>query len=273
MQALQVLNTFKQNITGGAFEALAAGTGDALTFFNVPQGSQAYIAAVYGVNTANAAEVAITASRFHDQVRGIRANLIDGDLTAPINRAQLLIPLGFDQRIYPSDVMSVQVNGTALDDTNVVFVLRYADLPGIRARLATPSFVENAMTNLVGIRVVPTTGAGDWGATVALNSTETRLYANTDYAILGWTTSVPIAAIGLTGPDWGNMKIGGPSLAESGHDAYFFANLSRFYNDAYIPIINSNNVGATNIQAANPTGAAAVNIDLLLAQLGTPFSG
>lgn len=267
-QALQVLNTFKQNITGGAFEALAAATGDSLTFFNVPQGSQAYIAAIYGVNTANAAEVSITASRFHDQVRGIRANLIDGDLTAPVNRAQLLQPLGFDQRIYPSDVMAVNVNGTALDDTNVIFVLRYADLPGVAQRLIGPDEVEARMVNLVGIRVVPTTGAGDWGATVALNSTETRLYANTDYALLGWTTSVAVAAIGIQGPDLGGITVGGPALAEPGHDAYFFANLGRFYRQPYIPVINSNNVGATLVKAANPTGAAAVNIDLLLAQLG-----
>lgn len=270
---LQVVNFFKQNLTGGAFEALAPGTGDSATFFNVPQGSQAYIAEIWAVNTANPAEVSLTASRFHDQVRGIRVNVPDGDLTAPTNRPALVSPPGFDQPIFPSDVLSVQANGTALDDTNVTLILRYDDIPGVSARLASYDYVQSAMRNLVGIRVSPTSGAGDWGATRAINADDNRMHANTDYALLGWTTSVPAAAIGVSGIDTGNLKVGGPALALAEHDAYFFATLSHFYQQPFIPIINSNNAGSTNIQVANPTGAAAINVDLLLAELTRPFSG
>jgi hypothetical protein len=269
---LQVLNIFKQNLTGGAFEALAAGTGDSLTFFNVPQGSQAYIAEVWGVDDANPCEIEITASRFHDQVAGIRCNVPDGDLVAMTDRCTLLVPRGFDQPIYPSDVMTVQANGTAADNVNVTMILRYDDIPGISARLATADYVRSSMKNLVGIRVVPTGGAGQWGTSVTLTSTESRLHANTDYALLGWTTTLTASAIAISGIDTGNLKVGGPSLADGGHDSYFFSDLSDYYGVPAIPVINSNNAGATNVQVAHPTSRATA-VDLLFAELSRPFSG
>lgn len=272
-QALVLTNAFKQNITGGAFEALAAATGDSLTVPNVPQGQPGRLLRAYGVATANPNEISITGSRFHDQVRGIRANLIDGDLTAPINSPQLLIPDGFDQPLYPSDTLSVQTNGTANDDVNVLLLAFYPNLPGVAARLASADFVEAAMINLVGIRVAPTAGAGDWGATVALNSTESRLHADRDYALLGWTTSVAVSGIAISGIDTGNQKVGGPGLGRSEHDAYYFAALSRITGLPLIPVINSNNQGGVLIQAAQAAGAGAVNIDLLFAELGQKFSG
>src|SRR5688572_20884203 len=135
--ALQVVNAWDQNITGGAFEALEPGTGDSFTFFNVPQGSAAYLAEVWGVDDASPAEISIKASRFHDQVFGIRARIPDGDLVAPTDRSTLLFPPGFDQPIFPSDTLTVEVNGTAADNVNVTLVLYYADIPGIAARLAS----------------------------------------------------------------------------------------------------------------------------------------
>src|SRR5262245_46805669 len=148
---LQVLNFYKQSLTGGAFEALSAGTGDSATFFNVPQGSAAYLGEIWGVDDANPCEVSLTASRFHDQVYGIRANIPDGDLVAPTDRCSLLSPSGLDQPIFPSDVLTVQANGTASDNVNVTLVVYYADIPGIAANLVTYDFVRSALKNLVGI--------------------------------------------------------------------------------------------------------------------------
>ena len=128
------------------------------------------------------------------------------------------------------------------------------------------------MKNLVGVRVSPTSGAGNWGASVALNSVTNLLHANTDYAVLGFTSQTPIAAVGLSGVDTGNLRVGGPVLAAPEHDAYLFADLSDKYNTPLIPVINSNNAGAINIQAAH-TASAAKAIDVLLAELGTAFTG
>ena len=270
--ALQCVNFFKQNLTGGAFEALAPGTNDSATFFNVPQGSGPYLAEIWGVDSASVCEFSLTASRFHDQTFGIRLACPSGAALAPTTRPSLLSPAGYDQPIFPSDVLSVQVNGTAADNVNLTALLYYPNLPGIDGRYASPQFVKGAMKNLVGVRVSPTSGAGNWGASVALNSVTNLLHANTDYAVLGFTCQTPCAAVAIQGIDTGNLRVGGPVLANPEHDAYLFADLSDKYNTPLIPVINSNNAGAINIQAAH-TSAAAKAIDVLLAELSVPFTG
>lgn len=270
--ALQTITVFKQNLTGGAFEALAAASGDSLTFFNVPQGSGAYLSEIWAVDNASPCELSLTASRFHDQTFGIRLAVPSGALLAPTTRPSLLSPAGFDQPIFPSDVLAVSANGTAADNVNVTIQLYYPDLPGIDARLTTPAYVRADMKNLVGVRVSPSSGAGTWGSSVTLNSVTNLLHANTDYAVLGFTAQTPIAALAIQGIDTGNLRVGGPVLAAPEHDAFLFADLSDKYNTALIPVINSNNAGAINVFAAH-TAAAAKVVDVLLAELRTPFRG
>lgn len=269
--ALQTVTFFKQNLTGGAFEALAPATGDSATFFNVPQGSGPYMAEIWGVDDAHACELSLTASRFHDQTFGIRLAVPSGAVLAPTTRPSLLSPAGFDQPIFPSDVLSIQANGTAADNVNVTLQMYYPDLPGIAGRYTSPAFVRGNMKNLVGVRVSPTSGAGTYGATVALNSVTNLLHANTDYAVLGFTSQTAIASLVIAGVDTGNLRVGGPVLAAPEHDAYLFADLSDKYNTPLIPVINSNNAGAITVAAAH-TAAAAKVVDILLAELRTPFT-
>jgi hypothetical protein len=226
-QALQCINLFKQNITGGAFEALAAGTNDSLTFFNVPQGTQCFIGEVWAVDSASVCEISLTASRFHDQTFGIRLAVPSGAALAPTTRPTMVSPQGVDQPIFPSDVLSAQVNGTAADNVNVTLMVYYPNLPGIDGRFASPAFVKGAVKNIVGVRVSPTSGAGNWGASVTLNSVTNLLHANTDYAVLGFTSQTPIAALGLSGIDTGNLRVGGPVLGDGEHDSNLFMEISR----------------------------------------------
>ncbi len=265
-QGLQVVNFFKQSLTGGQFEDLAPGTGDSATFFNVPQGSPAYLGEIWGVDDATTCELSFTASRFHDQVFGIRAEIVDGTSTAPVNMAQLVSPAGLDQPIFPSDVLSVRANGTAGDNVNATFLLYYQDIPGIDANLVTYEEVKGRLKNLVGINVTTTPGAGDWGATVALNSSDNRLHANTWYAAVGFTAQNPLAAVALSGIDTGNLRVGGPVLGNPTHDAYMFADFARSYTAPLIPVINSNNAGSITLQAADPA-AGATDVDILLVEL------
>jgi hypothetical protein len=269
--ALQTVTFFKQNLTGGAFEALAPATGDSATFFNVPQGSAPYLAEIWGVDDAHAAEISLTASRFHDQTFGIRTAIPSGAALAPTTRPSLVSPAGFDQPIFPSDVLTINANGTAADNVNVTLQLYYPDLPGIAARLATSQYVRQNMKNLVGVRCSPTSGAGTYGATVALNAVTNLLHANTDYAVLGFSSQTACASVVMQGVDTGNLRIGGPVLAAPEHDAFIFPDLSDKYGVPLIPIINANNAGGTTIAAAH-TAAAAKVIDVLLAELAVPFS-
>src|SRR5207244_2958790 len=70
--ALIGTHSFKQNITGGAFEALAAGTGDALAVPNFVDGSRAYMLEAWGASSAAVADFSIRSPSFHDNTRGIR---------------------------------------------------------------------------------------------------------------------------------------------------------------------------------------------------------
>lgn len=270
--ALQVVNFFKQGLTGGAFEALAPGTGDSATFFNVPQGSGPYLSEVWAVDNANPMEISLTASRFHDQTFGIRASITSGATTAPVNRSVCISPIGLDQPIFPSDILTVQANGTAADDVIVTMLVYYQDLPGIQARLATYEYVKQHTKNIVGINTNLTPGDGVAGTAVALNAADNRLHANTDYALLGFTASLAFGSLTINGIDTGNLKVGGPMLGEPDHDAMLFVDYARAYNAPLIPIINSNNAGSTNLVGCG-TDVGATVVDTMLAELDSPFPG
>src|SRR6266702_3149587 len=206
-QGLQTITFSKVSLTGGAFEALAPIGTDSATFFNVPQGSMAFLGEIYGVNNLHACEISITASRFHDQVFGIRASITSGATTAPVNRSVCISPIGLDQPIFPSDVLSVQANGTAADDVIVTLLIYYQDIPGIHARLATYDYVKQNAKNIVGINTNLTPGDGVAGTAVALNAADNRLHANTDYALLGYTSNLAFGSLAISGIDTGNLKV------------------------------------------------------------------
>jgi hypothetical protein len=271
--SLQVINLFTQGLVGKGFEALGVGTGDSLTFQNVPQTSKSFLAEVWAVDDATTAELAFFASRWHDQQFGIRMEVPDGTTTAPVNRPFNVLPDGLDQPIFPSDVLNPLVNGTTGDNVNATCLVYYSDLPGISARLASASYVKANTKNLVGINVAVTTGSGDYGATAALNSSDNRLHANTDYAVVGFTTDIPTSLIALQGVDTGNQRVGGPTIGDAERDARMFLELSRKFGDApLVPIVNSNNAGAILLSGAATTGAATA-VDVMMVELTGPFSG
>jgi hypothetical protein len=271
-QGLQLLTFSKVAISGSAFEAVSPISGDSATFFNVPQGSVAYIGEIWATNNLHACEVSVTASRFHDQVYGIRGQVTSGATTAPINRAQQISAIGIDQPIFPSDVLSVQVNGTASDDVIITMLIYYADLPGISARLATYDYVRSHAGNQVGINCNLTPGDGVAGTAVALNAADNRLHANKDYALLGFTSTLAFGSLTVQGIDTGNLKVGGPMLADPGHDGNMFLDYAKAYNAALIPIINSNNAGSTTLVGVG-TDVGATGVDALLVELDGPFMG
>jgi hypothetical protein len=271
-QGLQTLTFSKVSLGGGVFEALAPIGTDSATFFNVPQGSMAYLAEAWAVNNLHACEISITASRFHDQTFGIRGSVTSGATTAPVNRSVPISSIGMDQPIFPSDVLSVQANGTAADDVIVTLLIYYQDIPGIKARLATYDYVKSNIKNLVGINANLTPGDGVAGTSVALNASDNRLHANTDYALLGYTSNLAFGSLTVAGIDTGNLKIGGPVLGDPGHDAEMYVDYARAYNAPLIPIINSNNAGSTTLVGCG-TDVGACVIDVMLAELDGPFTG
>jgi hypothetical protein len=273
--ALQVVNFFKQNITGGALEALTPGTGDSNTFQDFTPGSAAYLADVRGVDDASPCEVSLIASRFHDQILGITGWVPDGSTLAPVNRSTSISPPGADQPIYPSDVLTVQVLGTAADNVNVTVVLYYSDLPGIAAKLRTWDAVRGSIVNLVGVDVALDASSGpaqgDWSAAVSLSAGGRRLDAGRYYAVLGFTAAEPLAAMSISSFETGNIRIGGPVIADGEKDSGLLKDIAITYNAALIPIIAGNNQDTVLVQCADPA-ASTVATTVMLAELSGPLA-
>jgi len=273
--ALQVLNFYKQSLSGGSFEALTAGTGDSLTFQTIPNAGDSpvgWLSEVWGANSANVCEYSLTASRFHDQTYGMRMASPAASSFAPTTTPVALSPLGFDQPIYSADVLSVKVNGTSTNKVNVTCVVYYPDLPGVAFNGVTSQYVKANTKYLVGVNVQPTAGAGDWGTSVVLNSQTGLLHAGRQYAVLGFTAQQAIQAVGIQGIDTGNLRVGGPVTGDPNIDAYMFSRLADNYNAPLIPVIQANNQGAINVYAANLSSGAVV-LDIQLAELtSTPIT-
>jgi hypothetical protein len=145
-------------------------------------------------------------------------------------------------------------------------------LPGIKARLASYEYVKAHTKNVVGINTNLTPGDGVAGTAVALNASDNRLHANTDYAVLGFTSNLAFGSLTLGGIDTGNLKVGGPILGEPDHDAMMFVDFARAYNAPLIPIINSNNAGSTTLVGCG-TDVGACVVDTMLVELDQPFAG
>jgi len=134
---------------------------------------------------------------------------------------QWLMPGYAIQRLYSTDVLSVTANGTAADVVCAAFNIRYENLGGVNARLYSWDQIKPLVVNKVGILTapVPSGTAGNWGAGYVLNSGDNRLHADTDYAILGYTTSRTVVAVSINGVDLGNLNVGGPGGPSSRYPA------------------------------------------------------
>lgn len=267
-RALQGVLALKQNITGGAWEALTPGTGDSFTIANFPQSSRAHLLDVWTGNGSTKCQFSIRSPRLHDNVRGIRlGHQFNPTLSGADGDPQVVFPRVAKQPLYSSDTLVVEVNGTALDEAIMTMLICYDDLPGADAMLATWEEIESRIVNVVGILTTPTTGAAvDYGASVALNSVDDRLKADTYYAVLGAVSDLPFHTAGIRGPDTGNYRCSIPLSWDSSKSGSWFVDISREYRMPLIPIINANNKGATLIDAAD-VAAVTPNITWMLAEL------
>jgi hypothetical protein len=144
----------------------------------------------------------------------------------------------------------------------------FEDLPGANQYLISYGELLSRSVDNVGIRVSVTAGAaGDLGTGVALNGTESRLKANTDYAILGAIGQLPCCTLQFISPETSGRPIGMPLHWHPQVSAGWFVDLSLRYDSALIPVVNSNNAGGCIFSAADPGGAIATAATVLLTEL------
>lgn len=263
--ALVGTRAFKQAITGGAFEALAAATNDSLAVPNFDKGTRAWMLEAWGADSTSAADFSVRSPSLHDNIRGIRFAY---EPKPAAGNAQQFLPGIIRQPLYATDVLIAEVNGTAADKVGLNFLSYFESLPGADQRLAAWGELDSRIVNMVGIFVNPTAGAaGDFGANRLLNQDDARLNANTDYAILGASSQIAAESLSIIAPETSGRRITMPLGVDEQDSAHWFVNLSAKYNLPLIPIVNSNNAGNVVCQVADCVGATVPHVTLLMAEL------
>lgn len=244
-----------------ALTALTANTGDSFVVQAFNPGAKAVIEQAWAAE-ATVGVLRIRSPKMHDNVQNLR-------LTVPSTVATALFPPGAEQMVFSQDTLTVEISGGGAETDVGCVQLYYSDVPGASQRLATWDQVKPRIVDLLTMEV-DTAGAttlGDWSAGTAVNNTFDLLKANTDYAVLGYVTSVGVAAVALAGPDTSNFKCGGPGGLQPLDTRNWFVQRGLVHGTPHIPIINSANKGATNSYQCSNAAGATNNIQWFLAQL------
>ena len=276
--ALETLPVYVTSLTGSTtFNPVVYNSGQSGTIRSYEAGSASYLEDVWASAVAHPFQLSIKSPRMADQTKGLlmAGSSLSAAATADIFNPQTLMPGYLTQRVYSTDILTVTANGTASDTFVGVLNVRYENLGGVTARLATWGQIYPNIRNMVGILTQPTASAtaGLLGTGVALNSVDDRLWADTDYALCGILTSVPLTCVCVTGVDVGNLQVGCPGFWDQEKGADFFVRASNTYQTPHIPVFNSNNKGGIFISTADVAGATAANVTLIFAQLNSKFTG
>jgi hypothetical protein len=209
-----------------------------------------------------AGQIRITSPNLHDDVVGIR-------MVTHANAVRRLLPEEATQKLMPQDTLQVELTGSAAATDAIAMLVYYQELPGIAARLQTWEEVKPRIESLHGIPVDVTgpVTAGDWSPGNAINSLVDELYANRDYAILGYTVASECVAVAVSGSDTGHLKVGGPGPLLADETRAFFVDQSRRSGTPHIPVFNSANRAGTRVFVARTTAAGTVTVTLLTALL------
>lgn len=245
---------------GATFTAVTVNTGDSFNPANFALTDQGFLhQLIRGAATAGAAR--LISPRLADAVRPI-------ELHTDIVQSRLLLPRRTGQPVYPADVITAQLTGGTAETDVLAATYYYSNLPGIAARLHMWADLAGLVRNIKTIQVAVTNSAtiGAWTDTV-LTTTENLIKADSDYAVLGYTTDTALTAIGIKGPDTGNFRICDTGSDFSDDTAEVFINNSERHGLPWIPVFAANNRAATFVSTIVNTASTTANISLICAEL------
>jgi hypothetical protein len=254
-------------VSAGTYTAAAAGFGAAVPSpgdtFNVPNfiAGNGYLENVWA-NAASTDWVSVHSARMHDNNQGVRLETL-------INSGDPLMPWGAAQLLYSGDVPTYTVDQNAIASGGIASIYSFDDMPGVQPRLDVWANIQPRIENISGVEVdIGACGAiGAYSAGVAINSTFDNFQADSDYALLGYLTAANVLALAVVGQDTGNLKVGGPGVADPKVTKDFFIKMANETGRPCIPIIAANNKGGTLVSQVDSTAHAAQHVTLILAQL------
>lgn len=255
MAALELLTGFVTAPSTTA-TALTMATGNTLTVRGVDANKRALLIGAWADNQG-AGVLDVRSPRMHDNVVGWQAGVV---ASVP----QPLFPGGFQQRLYPQDVLTATLTGsaTAGDIETACLLLYYEDVPGSAGRFIDLATLRQKGMNIIGVSNTLALGtAGGYSGSQAINTTNDQFKANTDYALLGYVCSAECAAVRYTCIDFGNLGIGGPGVDDvKDITVNWFERLSRDTGLPLIPVFNSANKNNFLIDGAQDENGTDVTV-------------
>lgn len=261
--ALELIGAYGTAITS-VLSATTAVTGDSLAVrSSPPERLTRIIQAWTDVQLAGTAR--IRSPRMHDNVQGIRFDTIASDLYP-------LLPWGVTQRVYPNDVLSVDLAGssTAGDLEYVLLMLLYEDLGGANAHFIDEAELKRRGTNISSVENTIATGTtAAWTGSEAMNAEFDQFHAGGQYALVGYTVDVEVPAIAWRGPDTSNYRVGGPGIeTDRSVTIDWFLKMSRALGLPLIPVISAENKAGTSIDTVQDENGADTTVISYYVELG-----
>ena len=243
--------------------ALAAVTGDSLSVPNFDHSKKAWILQLWA-DVQSAGTLRIRSPKMHDNVNGIRIDTVASDPTP-------LLPWGVPSRIYPGDVLNVELAGsaTAGDEEFVCMLQAFEDLPGQQGRLLAPDQVAQRLDHVITVEnTITTLTTGIYTGAEAINAEIDQFQQDRDYAILGYKVDTECAAIGYRAPAWANTRVGGPGVeTEAWLTSDWFMRLARTYNLPLVPVFAGSDKASVLVDALQDENGADVTLTTFLGVL------
>jgi len=261
--AMEVVGGYRAN-PGETIQPVIPMTGDSFLVKNANPAKKNFLGSVWAYLHQDGV-VRVRSPKMHDNVQGINFYIDANNVTPPLFH-------DITQTVYPQDLLTVELSGSNRvgDIEQVALLMYYEDLPGVSSRLVNWTDIAARIRNIFTVRIPITTNATDsWTGTTAINSYIDLFKANVDYAILGYLTDPMLTAVGIRGPDTGNMRVGGPGFGpdyEKSRD--FFVQINRKWGVPTIPVVNGSNKFSTTIDVMANESITSAKITLIMAELG-----
>lgn len=245
---------------GATATALTMAAGDSLTVRNFELPNTCRLEKVTRAGTA-ASSIIINSPALYDNVKAL--HWITSETPS-----QYLFPPNQGQQLQSQDTLAVTCTGGTNEYDLVALHLYYTGARGYSARLYMPSDIAPLIVNYTVIETDVTTPAtpGTWQDTL-ITTTENRLKANTDHAILGFVTDVACALVGIKGAATSNLRVCGSGTGSTRDTSKFFWLWSEQEGTPHIPVFNSADANNTYISTADVGVSTAVKTQLIVAQL------
>jgi hypothetical protein len=244
-----------------ALTALTANTGDGFAVRSFGEGAIPLLENVW-TQQATAGIARVRSARMHDSTQAIR-------LVANAALPKALLPLESEQRLYQTDTLTVEIQGGGAEVDAMALQMYYANVASGQARLAMWDQVKPLIQDILTVQVDvagPAT-SGDWSAGTNLTNFTDLLRADTWYAVLGYTLDTASLAVAIRGPDTGNYRVGGPGILDALETRDWFVRQSKAHGTPHIPVLNSQNDGATQAFVARVGAGGTINVSFILARL------